>query len=393
MKKKMMTRIMLIIVMFSLCGCSIQDKNHGFDELKKTDESKEKNKIITALNYKHNQYNAYCICEENENAIQQLNLEGKPIHTFEITKGQKGMTLLKIAYVTNEEIIYILDKDDKCELWTIPLIQNNNKDEVQVEKNKLIFRTTDIIDVLYADTDYIAYKENLNYAEFERTQQKKILINADSKKSSYCQPNNFNIQVVQSGNKNADGMILLAKNVGKNQYPLNIYVHKVGSGKVDKIAVTYTSKNRTITLASLNDKVYYTGLIKNWRNEKQSWDIWCYDCNTNRSHCIVPEKYIKDKVSFSRIDTLFINSNEIWIETENKKCKFLFSPLVSDENQSEFTIEKATKLNQYIYSFKNRSMDITVLSINNNRCVIMESNASNFKFYCYDIKNGIECWK
>lgn len=394
MEKRMMTLIMLAIVMFSLFGCGIQDKNHGFDELKtETDESKEKNKIITALNNKHNQYNAYRICEENENAIQQLNLEGKPVHTFEITKGQKGITLLKIAYVTNEEIIYILDKDDKFELWTIPLIQNNNKDEVQTEKKKLIFCTIGIIDVLYADTDYLAYKENLNYAEFDRTQQNKILINVDSKKSSYCQPDNFNIQVVQSGNRNVDGMILLAKNVGKNQYPKNIYVHQVGSGKVDKIADTYTSKNCTINIVSFDDKICYTGLIKNWRNEKQSWDIWCYDCKANRNYCIVQEKHIKDMVSFSRIDALFINSNEIWIEIGNEKCKFLYYPLVSDENQLESTIEKATKLNQYMYSFKNRSMDITVLNINNNQCIIMESNASNFKFYCYDIKNEKECWK
>lgn len=79
--------------MFSLFGCGIQEKNHRFNELEaQRDESGEKNEIITALNNKHNQYNAYRICEENENTIQQLNLEGKPVHTFEITKGQKGTT-------------------------------------------------------------------------------------------------------------------------------------------------------------------------------------------------------------------------------------------------------------------------------------------------------------
>lgn len=393
MEKRTMKLTMLIIVMFSLFGCSIQGKNQEFEEIEtETDESKEKNEIITALTYKHNQYNAYRICEESENAIQQLNLEGKPVHTFEIMKGQKAITLLKIAYVTNEEILYILDRDDKFELWTIPLIQNDNQDEVQTEKKKLIFRTTEVIDVLYADTDYIAYQEShLNYTEFDRTQQKKISINVDSKKSSYCQPNNFNIQIAQSGNRNVDGMILLAKNLGKNHYPINIYAHKVGSGKVDKIAETYISKNCTINIVSCDGEIYYTGLIKNWRNEKQAWDIWCYDCKANRNRRIMQEKSIKDVVSFSRIDALFIDSNKIWIEIENKNCKFLHYSLVSDENQSESTIKKATKLNQYIYSFENRSMDITVLNINNNQCVIMESNASNCNFHCYDIRKGNEC--
>lgn len=350
MEKRMTTLVMLIVITFSLFGCGIQGRNQGLDKLKtETDESKDKNNSITALTYKHNQYNAYRICEENENAIQQLNLEGKLVQTFEIMKGQKAETLQEIAYVTNEEIIYILDIDDKFELWAIPLIQNNNQDEVQTEKKKLIFRATDVIEVLYADTDYIAYQEShLKYKEFDRTQQKKISINVDSKKSSYCQPNNFNIQIAQSGDTNIDGMILLAKNTGKNHYPENIYVHKVGSGKVDKIAKTYISKNFTINIVSFDDKIYYTGLIKNWRNEKQSWDIWCYDCKENRNHRIVQEKNINDVVSFSWVEALFIDSNKIWIEIENEKCKFLYCPLVLDKNQLESAIKEATKLNQYI---------------------------------------------
>ncbi len=81
------------------------------------------------------------------------------------------------------------------------------------------------------------------------------------------------------------------------------------------------------------------------------------------------------------------------IEIDNEKSKFLYYPLVADENQLGSTIEKVTKLNQYIYLLKNRSMDITVLNIDNNQCIIMESNASNCNFYCYDIKNKKECWQ
>lgn len=394
MGKRTVKLIMLIIVMFSLLGCDIQDQNLELGKSKiETNEVKENNKIITTLNNKYNQYNAYRICEENEDAIQQLDLEGNPVRTFEITKGQKGVTLLKIAYVTNEEILYVLDRDDTVELWTIPLIQNSNQDEVQTEKKKLIFRTIDVIEVLYADANYIAYKENLNYAEFDRTQQKTILINVDSKKSSYCQPDNFNIHDARSCNGNVDGVILMAKNVGKNQYPKNIYVHKVGSGKVDKIADTYTSKNNTIDMVIMNDKIYYTGLIKSWRNEKQLWDIWCYDCKENKGYCIVQEKRIKDMVSFSQIDALFINNDEIWIETENEKQKFLYCPLVSDDKKLDFSIKKATKLNRYIYSLQSSSVDIIVMNIHNNQCIIMESNASGFKYYCYDMKSEKECWE
>lgn len=107
---------------------------------------------------------------------------------------------------------------------------------------------------------------------------------------------------------------------------------------------------------------------------------------------MIEEKQLKNTVSFSEIAALFINNNEIWIEIENETCSFLYYPFISAKKQSESIIKKATKLNQYIYSFKNKNMDITILNLSNNQCIIEESNASDSKFHCYDIKNERECW-
>lgn len=389
MGKGKVTLIILVMTIFSLLGCGIKE----FDEIKReTGSSNKEKEILTALNNKHNQYNAYCICEEDEHAIQQLTLTGQKVNTFEVTKKGKGITLVEIAYVTNEEILYILDTDDKCELWSIPLVHYNNKEHVQTTKKKLLFRTTNIMNVLYADTEYIAYKENSHYAEYDRIHQKKVLINDERKKESYSQPDSFIIHNMELGNKNVDGMILLAKNVGEDQYPKNIYVHKVGSGKVKKIANTYISKNWTIKLVYADNKIYYTGLKKDWRNEAQLWDIWCYDCKSNSNYYIIEEKQLKETVLFCRIAALFLNHNELWIEIENEECSFLYYPFVSLEKQSESKIKKATKLNQYIYSLNSKNKDISILNIGNNQCIIEESNASVSKFHCYDIKKGCECW-
>ena len=230
MRKRGMTFFMMILVMFSLAGCGTQEKKQPSDRIKtETNEPQQADTRTTVLKNKHNQYNAYRIC--GENAIQQLDLEGNPVHTFEITKGSD---LLEIACVTNEEILYLLDSGDQVELWSIPLTQKDSTDEVQVEEKKFIFRTQNMIDILYIDRDYIAYKELSAYKEFDRTKQKKMVINVDHKEISYCQPDNFNIQAVQSENRDDDGTILLAKNVGEDQYPKNIYVHKVGSGKANE---------------------------------------------------------------------------------------------------------------------------------------------------------------
>lgn len=63
---------------------------------------------------------------------------------------------------------------------------------------------------------------------------------------------------------------------------------------MERVAQTYTSKDHTVSIAYLEDKIYYTGLVNNWRNEKQSWDIWCYDCTANKSYCMVPENESAD---------------------------------------------------------------------------------------------------
>lgn len=130
--------------------------------------------------------------------------------------------------------MYLLDSGEQVELWSIPLTQKDSTDEVQVEEKKFIFHTQNMIDILYTDRDYIAYKELSVYKEFDRTKQKKMVINADHKETSYCQPDDFNIQAAQSENRDDDGTILLAKNVGEDQYPQNIYVHKVSSGKANE---------------------------------------------------------------------------------------------------------------------------------------------------------------
>ena len=89
---------------------------------------------------------------------------------------------------------------------------------------------------------------------------------------------------------------------------------------------------------------------------------------------------------------MFLNYNDLWIEIENEKCSFLYYPFVSHKKQSDSVIKKATKLNQYIYSLNNENKDISVLNIGDNQCIIEESNASDSKIHCYDIKNARECW-
>lgn len=339
----------------------------------------------------HNKYNAYRICEEDEYAIQQLTLTGEVVNTYELMKKEKGVTLLGVAYVTDEEILYILDKDNKCELWEVPLVHYNNKEYVQTAKKRLLFRTSNIIKVLYADAKYIAYKEGLHYNEYNRIHQRNILINDERKKEFYSQPDSFVIHNTELGDRNVNGIVLLSKNVGVNQYPENIYVHKVGSGKVKKIADTYTSIKWSIVLFCSDNRIYYTGLKKDWRT-KQSWDVWCYDCKTNSNYCIIEEKQMEDIASFSTINALFLNQNELWIEIENKKCKFMYCSIASLEKESEFVIKKPTKLNQYMYSLYNENKDIFTVRIGNNQCLVEEICENYSKLRCYDIKGESECW-
>lgn len=56
---------------------------------------------------------------------------------------------------------------------------------------------------------------------------------------------------------------------------------------------------------------------------------------------------MKATASFSEIVALYINDHEIWIETANKKSKYLHCPLVPENESADLQIEKAEKMNQH----------------------------------------------
>lgn len=89
---------------------------------------------------------------------------------------------------------------------------------------------------------------------------------------------------------------------------------------------------------------------KDWRNEAQLWDIWCYDCKSNSNYYIIEEKQLKETVLFSRIAALFLNHNELWIEIENEECSFLYYPFLSLEKQSESKIKKDVDAGCILYA-------------------------------------------
>ena len=381
--------IMLVIVTITLCSCSMKDENYVLNE-NKIAVLNEKKEIITALNNMHNQYNAYRICEEDGYVVQQLTLKGKIKKTYRLMSKDKKITMLGVAYVTNKEIFYILDKNCKCELWVIPL-EHNKKESVLTKKKRLLFRTSNVIKVLYADDDYIGYKEGWRYKEYNRNLQKKISINDERKKESYSQPDSFIIHSTELGDKNVNGMIVLSKNTGVNNYPKNIYLHKIGSGKVKKIADTATSIKWSIVLFCSDNRIYYTG-IKKERINTQSWDIWCYDFGTNSNFCLLEEKQLKDAASFSEIINIFLNKNELWIETDNEKCKFMYFPIELNEKQSETSIRKSIELNKHMFSLYNENKDIIIVRIGEDQCLIEQLCENFVRIRCFDINEEKEIW-
>ena len=382
--------IMLVIVTITLCSCSMKDENYVLNE-NKIAVLNEKKEIITALNNMHNQYNAYRICEEDEYVVQQLTLKGEIEKTYKLMSKDKKITMLGVAYVTDKEIFYILDKNCKCELWVIPLEHYNDKEYVQTTKKRLLFRTSNAVKVLYADDNYIAYKEGWRYKEYNRKLQKKISINDERKKESYSQPDSFIIHSTELDDKNVNGMVVLSKNTGVDNYPKNIYLHKVGSGKVKKIADTATSIKWSIVLFCSDNRIYYTG-IKKERINTQSWDIWCYDFGTNSNFCLLEEKQLKDAASFSEITGIFLNKNELWIETDNEKCKFMYFPIELNEKQLEATIRKSIELNKHVYSLYNQNKDLIIVRIGEDQC-LMEQLCENFvRIRCFDINEEKEIW-
>ena len=104
------------------------------------------------------------------------------------------------------------------------------------------------------------------------------------------------------------------------------------------------------------------------------------------------EKQLKDAASFSEITGIFLNKNELWIETDNEKCKFMYFPIELNEKQIRSFNQKCMELNKYMYSLYNENKDLIIVRIGEDQCLIEQLCENFVRIRCFDINEGNEIW-
>lgn len=403
MKNKGIIGIMLTIMTIFLCSCggeyatkesvenvasgsAVSESSIRETTIKEKTKEEEQAESFTTMLYLHNSQNAYRVYDESVSEIQQLTLTGEVIRTIVVPESWNSDDPLKIAKVTEDELFYVVSKEKgedtwTEELWSIPLIQENGADTPQVAQAKKIFEAEeDSIDILYADSRYISYGET-EYKEYDRKEGKFIEVDCEAEeKDYYCLASTY---WGEWHGENNLSTVLLFREIDDDLFPLGIFAHQVGSGKVTKITKHYPTRYYGLSIASSEDKIYYTGTNKTWEDKTRSYDIWCYDCKTGKASVLIKEKQLKKATGIREIQDLYINNGELWIAYGVNDCFWKY-PLTG-----EGKLQEVKEVNKYVKKLQDKYEDYWVLRIHDNLCfydltISEDDDEIEYEYGCYD---------
>lgn len=352
------------------------------EEEKKTNENQKWNEIQQMVTDVCPYHNSRCVyIEGDDNKLEQRTLEGKKLQAFSVPGLEKENDDWDIEAVTDQEILYSVkgsDDDPKnfSELWSVPLEETSGKESLVPERAEKILEGKNV-NVIYADSDYIAIQSDASgYFDYDREKKEKIAVDMADSGQVYDTADEY---VVKQGMGTSD-TILLSKRL--ERYELcDLYVHKVGSGKVKKIHdVQNEDEDELYELT--NDYVYFD----NWIFYCLGKEVWCYDVKQEEKQRLLTEDMLsslwqEDPEGY--IENIYVDSKKLYIEVnildgvkrfscpwrpgEKKECKW--------EKGLDMCLGECGKLN------------VEVETIQSGRCFYtLDPDTDDVIRYCYDLE-------
>ncbi|MCH5264586.1 MAG: hypothetical protein J1F02_01715 [Lachnospiraceae bacterium] len=372
MKKRncLLSVLLCLSMLTGLAGCNSQNTagNTGESasgagiESSSTGSAIEEKAAVESFDSKYRYCNDYHLYTGTKNGFEQCTLEGEKLQAFsydEISSGSKA----RITLVTNQEILYVVrEKKKQAELWSIPLTGENHSPEMDKAYLVLKDEAMDYLDslgfdtLIYADADYIAYFCSGDYVEYDRKQGEKIFFidNKPKPDMSYTYPSDDEYVYEDGLLKNTVLLAARSSRYTGNEYkePLEgLYVHRVGSGKVQKIDDRqYKREDGLDTCLSYGERIFYTKL------EEQLGPVYVYDGRTGETKVFVTEEQIRqaaepalEKKDFTDwyLLYLYITENRLYLEVFDTVdiLHYMFSmpleggELVYEEELNQFIIQ------------------------------------------------------
>ena len=235
------------------------------EEEKETNGNQKWNEIQQMVADVYPYHSSRCVyIQGNDNKLGQRTLEGKKLQTFSMPGLKSEKDDWRIEAVTDHEILYTVDGSDDdsenpLELWSVPLEETDGKESLAPDRAQKILEGDDI-NVIYADSDYIVCRsDESGYFDYDREEKKKTAVDMADSGQVYDTADEY---VVKQGMGTSD-TILLSKRLNRSTYDelCDLYVHKVGSGKVKKIHDVVQDEDEDELYELTNDYVYFDNRI------------------------------------------------------------------------------------------------------------------------------------
>ena len=286
-----------------------------------------------------------------DNTVIQCSLDGKKQKVMQMPGAERKKNEVEVKYVSDTEILYTVYRDydgkeseyEFCdELWSVPVRQTDGEnrpgsqtggenrpgsqtdgenrpdcqDELLLDKAEKILEKADGIGgLLYVDENFIAWLDATSavYNEYDRREKKFISVCSGDKKNTYYAFPTGKYGMANGYERFSSNSVLL-----ETEDNTSIYAHKVGSGKIERVATHYSDRySDGVNLACSGNRIYYTTLHNTYSDpykeieDEYSYDIWCYDGDTGENKILVREEQLRQIYpKFWLVDSLFTDGSE-----------------------------------------------------------------------------------
>ncbi|MCH5265530.1 MAG: hypothetical protein J1F02_06500 [Lachnospiraceae bacterium] len=367
-----------------------------------------------------NDYHLYT--QNGKGNLEQRTLAGEKIEEFACgISGADSYWERVLMYVDNQEIFYIIRNQDEDgnpdELWSVPLEKDSHRPLMKNAEKVLEAEKGMSLDYLYADSSYIAYCD-LNYAftEYDRVKKKEIAVDKktteeENEREWYSTPDDWDEKFDDSELSGpwSRTILLSRNNVSKNKGPEGLYVHTIGSGKVEKIEDFWDDDyiDPYPAMAPQGDKIAYLSAGDfargdDRRDELENHRICIYDCKTGKKRKLASCKEIKQLIEregsaeLEFIRNLYIMGNRLYMELDVDMGEDMFGigQVVSCPLEGEGELRYEKELNQFLMKLEKQKeadeLGAYVYDILENRCLLyLVSNVGDTeKYYIWDFETG-----
>ncbi len=222
--------------------------------------------------------------DEWQEWLVQCDYQGNVLQ--KIPEKKFGTEMITFLDVSENEILFS-EKSDQINVYSVPVIRKDGKEEIAVDKKQLVFEN--YLDSRFNDFEYIASTKECILFQYDFG-DKMAEYDRRSKKFSKIEYNNVPLRdedgdiIYQNNN---DSFVFFATQRSKS----TAYHYNYETKKVQEI----TRDQKYMLYQAGEDKLFFTAVKKG--KSGLSYDVYQYDCKNGKKSVLVTEEQIRNVLS------------------------------------------------------------------------------------------------